>query len=99
MALRDRQSRLRFIGNECAEAIELLPQLSNDKRTFTIHLIDEDGLHRSGARAIFTIVGVTESRFSVTARLLAYWPFYLVAEPFYRIFAHYRGKFAHFFEE
>ncbi|HIM50255.1 MAG TPA: hypothetical protein EYM32_15450 [Dehalococcoidia bacterium] len=85
-----------FVGNECNESAELLPNLSKVERTRTIHWIDDEGGHRQGARAIFTIVGATESRLGPIARLFARWPLYALAEPWYRIFAHHRGRFSRF---
>ncbi len=96
MALRDRQARIRFVGNKFDESAELLPHLSKVERTRTIHWMDDEGGHRQGARAVFTIAGATESRLGSIARLLTRWPLYVLAEPWYRIFAHHRGRFARF---
>ena len=82
------------MGNKCDESAELLPHLSEVQRTRTIHWIDNEGGHRQGAHAIFTIVGETASRLGPIARLLARWPLYVLAEPWYRVFAHHRGRFS-----
>ena len=91
---RDREGRLRFVDNRSEEAAALLPGLSEDRRTKTLHALGGDGRRHSGAAAVFRAVGATGGLLGWMCRRLSVWPVYVAFEPGYRLFARYRGRFA-----
>ena len=92
---RDSEGLLRFVDNRSEEAAALLPGLSEDRRTKTLHALRSDGRRYSGAAAIFRTVGATGGLLGWVCRRLSVWPAYVAFEPGYRLFARYRGRFAH----
>ena len=91
---RDREGRLRFVDNRSEEAAALLPGLSEDRRTETLHALGRDGRRHAGAGAVFRTVGATGGLLGWVCRRLSVWPVYVAFEPGYRLFARYRGRFA-----
>ena len=95
VAGRDSEGRLRFVDNRSEEAAALLPGLSEDRRTATLHALAWDGRRYSGAAAVLRAVGATGGSLAWVCRRLSVWPVYWAFEPGYRLFARYRGRFAH----
>ena len=91
---RDSEGRLRFVDNRSDEAAALLPGLSEDRRTKTLHALRSDGRRYSGAAAVFRAVGATGGLLGWACRRLSVWPVYLAFEPGYRLFARHRARFA-----
>ena len=95
VAGRDSEGGVRFVDNRSEEAAALLPSLSEARRTATLHALGGDGRRYSGAAAIFRAIGATGGSLGWVCRRLSVWPVYLAFEPGYRLFARYRGRFAH----
>ena len=97
IAGRDRRGSLVFVGNRTEAAKDLMPRLSDERRTGTLHWIADSGERHEGARAVFSTVASTGGLLGVASGILARAPLHLLFEPAYRLFATHRGRFARFF--
>ena len=94
---RDRHGSLTFVGNRTNEAKALLPWISDERRTATLHWLSGAADHHEGARAVFSAVASTGGFLGIPAAIIARSPLHLLFEPIYRLFAQHRGRLARFF--
>ena len=87
------RENLNFIPFQSDQLADYAPKLSVDQASQTLHVITEQGHHIRGARAVFEIMSKLPGLWGWLGRILVKPPFYLIAEPFYRLFARYRYGF------
>ena len=94
---RDGHGSLTFVGNRTDEAKALLPWISDERRTATLHWLSDAADHHQGARAVFSAVASTGGLLGIPAAIIARSPLHLLFEPIYRVFARHRSRLARFF--
>ena len=95
---RDRHGSLTFVGNRTDAAKALLPWMSDERRTATLHWLSDAADHHQGARAVFSTVASTGGFLGVLAAFITQSPLHLLFEPIYRFLARHRSRLARFFD-
>ena len=93
---RDARRRLRFVANQDPELTETAPRVDRADAKRTLHVVEPSGGVHRGARAVFETVAQLPGPWGAVARAMAWPPLSLLAEPFYRLFARYRGHLGRF---
>ena len=93
---RDRHSQLAFVPNDDPELEEMGRGVDPSRAVRSIAVVMPNGKVVWGARAIFETVGALPGMWGSMGSVLALPPLYWLAEPFYRLFARNRGRFARF---
>lgn len=88
---------IEYIPYQQAYLDRQLPKLSLQETSQAIHVIDRDGRILQGARAVFEIMKKMSGWWGILGHIFALPPIYIMAEPFYRLFARHRHKVSHWF--
>jgi predicted DCC family thiol-disulfide oxidoreductase YuxK len=91
VARQDRADRLAFVPFQAADLGELAPGLTPQMAGQALHFLGRDGERHRGARAAFETLRRLPGIWGAIGAIGAWPPLSLLAEPFYRLFARYRG--------
>ncbi len=89
---RDSAGRLRFVPNQSADLAAIAPGLTHEQAAAAAYAVRPDGTRYRGARAIFETLRRVPGFWGVVGWIGALPPLSLLAEPFYRVIAHHRGR-------
>lgn len=87
----DAAGHLEFVPFQTADLARIAPGLTVETASRTLHLVLANGQRYVGARAVFEILRRLPGGWSIVGIIGALPPLSLLAEPFYRLFARYRG--------
>jgi predicted DCC family thiol-disulfide oxidoreductase YuxK len=87
----DATGRLGFSAFQTADLAKVAPGLSPEMASQALHFIRSDGRRFQGARAVFETMQRLPGVWGVLGAILSFPVLSFLAEPFYRLFARYRG--------
>ena len=87
----DTAGRLHFVAYQAANLGEIAPGLAPQMASQALYFVRRDGVRFRGARAIFETLRRLPGVWGVWGAIGSFPPLSLLAEPFYRLFARYRG--------
>lgn len=88
-----------MVSNDPESVVAQTSMVDPESVTTTLVCVDERGQVRTGARAVFTVVGLTGGVTGAAGRVLSNRLLSALCEPGYRIFARNRGRLARWFHE
>lgn len=96
MEQHDTRRRLRFVAYQSSELEDAAPGVAREDARRSLIFIRPGGHTFSGARAVFEAMRQLGGFWGVMGAVMSWPPLSLAAEPFYRLFARHRGRFARF---
>jgi predicted DCC family thiol-disulfide oxidoreductase YuxK len=87
----DADGRLEFVAFQTADLDSISLGLTAEMTSQALYFVQQDGKRFGGARALFETMRRLPGVWGIMGSIWAFPPLSLLAEPFYRLFARYRG--------
>jgi predicted DCC family thiol-disulfide oxidoreductase YuxK len=91
--LNSKSDSVTFIPFQSDEMLDAAPNLTQQQASKSLYVITKFGKRFRGAKAVFEVMSHMSGFFGFLGKILRVPPFYWLAEPFYRLFAHHRHGF------